>query len=150
MKVVALLSFAIKCINAFGPGVATVSICAMCENSLIYKTSTCEFLRDPATTSASEIDRTYLPIVNQLLTGRRKTELDKLKQEFHEINGVIIFLASPLSVYALTRSIDQENAFRVESFKSVFNVPDNPDKPVRILHLSLRDFLLNTERVFRV
>jgi hypothetical protein len=112
-----------------------------------------EFLKDPAITSASEMDRTYLPILNQLLTGRNKVESDKLKQEFYEIIGVIILLASPLSVNALTKFIDKQKGIittRVESFRSVLSVPNDSDIPVRILHLSFRDFLLNTKSAFHV
>jgi hypothetical protein len=114
-----------------------------------------EFLKDPATTSASEMDRTYLPILKQLLTGRNTAESDKLKQEFNEIIGVIILLASPLSVKALIQLINKQEQKdnvirRLESFRSILNVPSDPDKPVHILHLSFRDFLLNSDSRFQV
>jgi hypothetical protein len=106
-----------------------------------------EFLRDPATRSASEMNRTYLPILNQLLTHPNETDSNKLEEEFHEIVGVIILLATPLSVNALATLIGRKGESvraRVESFRSVLSVPDDPNIPVRTLHLSFRDFLLNT------
>ncbi|KAE8376670.1 hypothetical protein BDV26DRAFT_282476 [Aspergillus bertholletiae] len=103
-----------------------------------------EFLSDPAIQSASQMDRTYLPILNQLLTGRDKTESSKLKEEFHEIIGVIVLLARPLPINALTVFINRKESTvktRVESFRSVLNVPEDPNVSVTTLHLSFRDFL---------
>lgn len=112
-----------------------------------------DFLRDPATTSASEMDRTYLPILNQLTSGRSQTESKRLLQEFQNIIGAIILLATPLSVTALTNLINIQQGVirnRLESFNSVLSVPSDPDVPVRILHLSFRDFLVNTTSDFHV
>lgn len=112
-----------------------------------------EFLRDPATRSASEMNRTYLPILNQLLTHSNKTDLAKLEEELHEIIGVIILLATPLSVNALAILIDRKEESvqaRVESFRSVLSVPDDQVVPVRPLHLSFRDFLLKTTSRYRI
>ena len=112
-----------------------------------------EFLADPATKSASEMDRTYLPILNQLLTGRNQAESTKLREEFHQTIGVIILLSKPLSVNALTRFIRMNKytvATRVGSFGSILSVPDDMDAPVRPLHLSFRDFLVNTDSPYRV
>lgn len=112
-----------------------------------------DFLKDPATTSASEMDRTYLPILNQLTSGRSQTESKRLLQEFQNIIGAIILLATPLSVTALTNLINIQQGVirnRLESFNSVLSVPSDPDVPVRILHLSFRDFLVNTTSDFHV
>ncbi|KAL4981366.1 hypothetical protein BDW68DRAFT_183564 [Aspergillus falconensis] len=112
-----------------------------------------EFLADPATRSASEMNRTYLPILNQLLTHTNETDSSKLEEEFHEIIGVIILLATPLSVNALATLVDRKEESvqaRVESFRSVLSVPDDPDVPIRTLHLSFRDFLLNTTSRYRI
>ncbi|PYH49351.1 putative wd40 protein [Aspergillus saccharolyticus JOP 1030-1] len=112
-----------------------------------------EFLDDPATRSASEMERTYLPILNQLLKGRNKADSDKLKQEFHEIIGVIVLLARPLSVESLTTLLSKSKSTvkgRVESFRSVLSVPEDDVIPVTTLHLSFRDFLVSPECEFRI
>ncbi|KAB8255441.1 hypothetical protein BDV32DRAFT_130723 [Aspergillus pseudonomiae] len=112
-----------------------------------------EFLSDPAIKSASQMDKTYVPILKQLLTGQDMIESSKLKEEFHEILGVIVLLARPLPINALTTFIGRKESAvktRLESFRSVLNVPDDPDVPVRALHLSFRDFLVNTESGFRL
>lgn len=112
-----------------------------------------EFLDDPATRSGTEMRRTYLPILNQLLKGRNEADSNKLKQEFREILGVIVLLASPLSVNSLTTLLDKRKGTikaRVESFRSVLSVPEDDDIPVTTLHLSFRDFLVSSECEFRI
>lgn len=112
-----------------------------------------EFLADPATRSASEMERTYLPILHQLLKGRTKSDSSTLKQELREIIGVIILLARPLSVNSLTTLLGKEKSTieaRVKSFRSVLSVPEDDDIPVRTLHLSFRDFLVSPECEFQI
>ncbi|KAJ5902536.1 hypothetical protein N7495_003064 [Penicillium taxi] len=113
-----------------------------------------EFLNDPATRSTSEMDRTYLPILNQPLNRlKRDDEKRKFMQEFHEIIGVIILLATPLSVNALsnvTGFAKDTIKNRLDSFRSVLSISDDDDVPVKTLHLSFRDFLLGTEKEFHV
>ena len=94
----------------------------------------------------SKMDNTYLPVLRQLLTGQDAWESEQLVQEFKDIVGVIILLGTPLSVNALARFLNtgaRDVSSRLDSFRSVLNIPDDPDTPVRILHLSFRDFLLN-------
>ncbi|KAL2782618.1 hypothetical protein BJX66DRAFT_331084 [Aspergillus keveii] len=112
-----------------------------------------EFLADPATRSASEMERTYLPILHQLLKGRTKSDSNTLKQELREIIGVIVLLARPLSVNSLTTFLGKEISTikaRVKSFRSVLSVPEDDDIPVTTLHLSFRDFLVSPECEFRI
>ncbi|KAL2782465.1 hypothetical protein BJX66DRAFT_351159 [Aspergillus keveii] len=112
-----------------------------------------EFLADPATRSASEMKRTYLPILNQLLKGQNEADSNKLKQEFREILGVIVLLARPLSANSLTTLLDKRKSTikaRVESFRSVLSVTEDDDIPVTTLHSSFRDFLFDPECKFRI
>ncbi|KAL4778668.1 putative wd40 protein [Aspergillus varians] len=112
-----------------------------------------EFLSDPAARSASEMDRTYLPILKQLLKRPNEADSNKLNEEFHEVIGIVILLAKPLSVNALTAFIDRRKSTvkaRLESFWSVLSVPGDDDMPVIPLHLSFRDFLLHTKHEFRI
>ena len=94
----------------------------------------------------TKMDNTYLPILMQLLTGQDEWESKQLAQEFKDIIGVIILLATPLSVNALARLLDagaRDVSSRLNSFRSVLNIPEDHDIPVRVLHLSFRDFLLD-------
>lgn len=95
---------------------------------------------------ASKMGNTYLPILRELLTGQDKSESEQLIQEFKDIVGVIILLATPLSVNALAQLLDKgarDVSSRLNSFRSVINVPDDHDIPVRTFHVSFRDFLLD-------
>ncbi|KAM5447913.1 hypothetical protein MaudCBS49596_005710 [Microsporum audouinii] len=104
------------------------------------------------TTYVSKMDSTYMPVLNQILTGQDERESLQLVRIFKDIVGVIIVLATPLSVKALTRLLDIEtddvNSL-LDLLHSVLSIPDNFDKsdtPVRLLHLSFRDFLLDQKK----
>ncbi|KAL2849869.1 WD domain protein [Aspergillus pseudoustus] len=94
----------------------------------------------------SKLGRTYLPVLKRLVSrydGMRQTQL---VQEVQEVLGTIILLESPLSVISLSRlmgfPISSVRA-RLSSLHSVLDIPDNEVLPVRIYHLSFRDFLLD-------
>ncbi|PGG94975.1 hypothetical protein AJ79_10335, partial [Helicocarpus griseus UAMH5409] len=100
------------------------------------------------TAYVSKMDSTYMPVLKQLLTGQDARESQQLVQEFKEIVGVVILLTSPLSVNALARflKMDTEDINnRLNSLHSVLNIPDDLNTPVRLLHLSFRDFLLDSK-----
>jgi hypothetical protein len=101
------------------------------------------------TTYVSKMDSTYMPVLNQLLTGQDERESQQLVQEFREIVGAIILLASPLSVNALARLLNLETDDinnRLDSLHSVLDIPNDLDAPIRLLHLSFRDFLLDSKK----
>ncbi|EED14452.1 NACHT and WD40 domain protein [Talaromyces stipitatus ATCC 10500] len=98
---------------------------------------------------ASKMEKTYLPILNQLLIGQEDEELEQLIQEFQDIIGVLIMLVTPLSLHALGQFLDVRPGAisnRLKFFHSVLSIPSDPDLPIRILHLSFRDFLLDSKR----
>ncbi|KAF4232367.1 hypothetical protein CNMCM6805_010013 [Aspergillus fumigatiaffinis] len=106
-------------------------------------------LRNPDITASSGIESIYLPILIDCVEN-----CPDLKEDFHKIVGVIILLANPLSVIALSEFIGMEErtiTARLDAFHSVLVVPADSGTPVRILHLSFREFLVNTEEEdFRV
>lgn len=100
-------------------------------------------------TYVSKMDSTYMPVLNQLLTGQDDRESQQLVQEVKEIVGAIILLATPLSINAIARLLNKEiNDInnRLDLLHSVLEFPDNFDTPVRLLHLSFRDFLLDSKK----
>ncbi|GCB21817.1 vegetative incompatibility protein HET-E-1 [Aspergillus awamori] len=110
-------------------------------------------LEDKTAISGDRMDRTYLPVLNQLLSDTDESEAKQLKQEFQDIVGVIILLAAPLSMNALASLIKLPSNIvgnRLDGFHSVLRVPENAHLPVRILHLSFRDYLLTTRSSFHV
>ncbi|RJE22558.1 wd40 domain protein [Aspergillus sclerotialis] len=105
-----------------------------------------KFFKDPALTSAtSKMDKTYRPILNQLTADQDGNDSEELVDEFQKIVGVIILLAIPLSVNALAQLLDMPDddiSNRLDSFHSVLYVPSDQALPVRILHLSFKDYLV--------
>ncbi|GKZ94884.1 hypothetical protein AnigIFM59636_008615 [Aspergillus niger] len=114
-----------------------------------------ERLRKFSTSSTgSKMDGTYRPVLNQLLV-QDATDRNELIEEFQRIIGVIILLANPLSLSSLAElllgtsehdsSIDLERHISVylEFFYSVLSIPSDPKLPIRTLHLSFHDYLVD-------
>ncbi|KAL4985441.1 NACHT and WD40 domain protein [Aspergillus falconensis] len=111
------------------------------------------FLQDEAAASSSDLERTYIPVLNQINASKSKSDSEQLLKEFQDIVGAIVLLATPLSVFALAELTGISTGIitnRLNRFHSVLSIPSESDKPVRILHLSFRDFLVNTTSIFHV
>ncbi|KAJ6176749.1 hypothetical protein N7485_003663 [Penicillium canescens] len=111
-----------------------------------------KLLEAQAVTSGSQMDKIYQPVLTQVLTDNDH-ESEELLQEFRDIVGVIIILATPLSVESLTRLLRLPKQTIIEildPLHSVLNISSDTKTPVRILHLSFRDYLLTTESKFHV
>ncbi|KAK6527333.1 hypothetical protein TWF281_010518 [Arthrobotrys megalospora] len=95
---------------------------------------------------SSQIHKTYLPILDQLIVGRDAAEIDTLIKEFQEIVGAIVNLANPLSISSLAGLLSVSEITiecRLKTLHSVLNVPNDRHTPVRAFHASFRDFLLD-------
>ncbi|KAL3469681.1 WD40 repeat-like protein [Aspergillus californicus] len=113
-----------------------------------------ELLKDQAK-YVSRMDKTYLPILTRLLDNQESDEFEQqqLLHEFQAIVGVIILLAVPLSINALALFLGigaDQISNRLDTFRSVLSIPSGRDQPVRILHLSFRDFLVQSRTKFLV
>ncbi|KAL9567780.1 hypothetical protein ACKAV7_008083 [Fusarium commune] len=115
------------------------------------------FLENSAAETSSRMDLTYKPVLSQLLglhCSKRKKEL--IINEFKRIVGTIINLVSPLSPSALSRlvNIDQKVIdTRLDLLHSVLSVSSTSEAPIRLFHLSFRDYLINSdtdENQFRI
>ncbi|PWY66380.1 putative WD-repeat protein [Aspergillus sclerotioniger CBS 115572] len=103
-------------------------------------------------TGKSQMDRIYLPILERFL-GSDEEESEDLVKEFQNIVGVIILLATPLSIESLALLLElntYEISETLASLHSVLNIPSERETPVRILHLSFRDYLLATQSRFHI
>jgi hypothetical protein len=97
----------------------------------------------------SQLDRTYLPVLDQLLNEQEDAERETWLQEFQVLVGSIVLLESPLSIASLAcllHAPQEEIKCRLDSLHSVLNVPDSEDVPVRPLHLSFREFLVDPQK----
>ncbi|PNY21228.1 Vegetative incompatibility protein HET-E-1 [Tolypocladium capitatum] len=93
-----------------------------------------------------QLGATYLSVLNSMIAGVLADQQEGIIQEFRTIVGAIVVLGSPLSTSALARILDvsrDDVEGRLEMLHSVLSIPSSPEKPVRLLHLSFRDFLLD-------
>jgi hypothetical protein len=135
--------------------ISAATVCRYIENPKWEpKKRLAELLQDQALYT-DKMDKIYLPILERHFDDQDSGKLEKqqLLQEFQDIIGVIILLAIPLSVNALSMFLGFEPdqiSNRLDSFQSVLSVPTDQDLPVRTLHLSFRDFLVRREGKFGV
>ncbi|KAM5519390.1 Vegetative incompatibility protein HET-E-1-like protein 7 [Fusarium oxysporum f. sp. phaseoli] len=105
-------------------------------------------LRHTSNSHASKLNITYSPVLEQQVVNRPDRERRNIIESFRLIVGTIVTLASPLSVRALALLLDEdidEVTTRLRMLHSVLDVPENIDSPVRLLHLSFRDYLIDPE-----
>ncbi|KAK4189473.1 hypothetical protein QBC35DRAFT_462007 [Podospora australis] len=93
-----------------------------------------------------KLDKTYLPVLDQLTSGRTDQDKAEMLAEFQNVVGPIVLLAQPLSVRSLARLLDVEPEdvhALLNSLHSVLDIPSVDNAPVRLFHLSFRDFLVD-------
>jgi hypothetical protein len=135
--------------------ISAATVCRYIEDSKCEPKLRLEELLTGQTKYISRMDKTYLPILSRLLDDQHsdESEQQQLVQDFQKIVGVIILLAYPLSMNTLSPFLGIETdriSNLLHFFRSVLSVPDDWDQPVRILHLSFRDFLVNSKSDFHV
>ncbi|EXK25312.1 hypothetical protein FOMG_18009 [Fusarium oxysporum f. sp. melonis 26406] len=145
------------------PGRPTVqSLAQMAVPLFIFAATVCRFVgdsrrRNPRTrlqtvlnhgnrNQGSQLEQTYTPILRSQITELRKEEREEVIKDFKVIVGSIVTLASPLSVTALSRLIGvlpEVVDERLDALHSVLSIPPERTMPVRLLHLSFRDYLVD-------
>lgn len=140
------------------------TLARLAEPLFIFAATSCRFLRDHAFGSPEEqlktliktadsgingrLGQTYLPALRQFRDNRPELERRKLLKRFRQIVGTIILLEEPLSSISIARliGVEETDVFRVLTMlRSVIDFPETPGSPIRIFHLSFRDFLLSEE-----
>ena len=107
------------------------------------------FLQYQKANQVSRLDKTYLPILNQLFDDEDELNKERRTSEFREVVGTIVILESPLSIVSLTHLLNipkEDISCRLDLLHSVLNIPTDEDMPVRLLHLSFRDFLVDDQK----
>ncbi|KAK6500111.1 hypothetical protein TWF481_010469 [Arthrobotrys musiformis] len=111
----------------------------------------------------NKLDQTYLPVLEQfefrlenneseyLGSSPRTQAWRQLCKEFRAIIGTIVILADPLSTCALAHLLgilEEEVDDKLRYLHSVLDVPSKsqPSPPIRLPHLSFRDFLVDPEK----
>ncbi|KAK6083247.1 vegetative incompatibility protein HET-E-1 [Seiridium cupressi] len=108
-----------------------------------------EVLQYQSQSQESQLDATYLPVLNQMVTGLRPKDLARVLERFHKVVGSIVALANPLSACALAQLLQSPGSTiddALRTLHSVLHVPPSPEQPIRLLHLSFRDFLVDPAR----
>jgi hypothetical protein len=70
-------------------------------------------------------------------------------EEFHQVIGSIMLLREQLSITALGNLLQIRAEVILQAvlaIQSVLKIPENNDKPVELIHASLRDFLVERQR----
>ncbi|KAG6990367.1 hypothetical protein FOFC_02442 [Fusarium oxysporum] len=101
------------------------------------------------TGQGSKLDMTYSPVLRQQVLNRSGSERLDIIESFRLIVGTIVTLANPLSMRALALLIDvhvSKVTTRLSALHSVLDIPETLDAPVRLLHLSFRDYLVGLEK----
>ncbi|EXA29912.1 Atypical/ALPHA protein kinase [Fusarium oxysporum f. sp. pisi HDV247] len=96
----------------------------------------------------SKLNELYLFILEQLLDDTTDSGEEPLKR-FQEIVGAIVILADPLSAPCLAKLLDiAEKRIRhvVSLLPSVLYMPFEKSAPIKPLHLSFRDFLIDRDK----
>lgn len=140
--------------------ISAATVCRYIEHSQMEPTTRLRELLQDQTRYATKMEKTYMPILTRLVNDieSEESEQEQLLANFQNIIGVIVLLAVPLSITSLSKLLNIETQLlrvHLDSFQSVLSVPKNTpaeqEKPVRILHLSFRDFLVSSsESKFRV
>ncbi|KAL8409963.1 hypothetical protein RB594_008157 [Gaeumannomyces avenae] len=103
----------------------------------------------------SQLHTTYLPILNELLLERTDSGLVSCTDDkaeivawFREVVGTIVLLADPLPISSLAQLLGKPQMdvdSRLRGLHSVLDISNNSLAPVKLLHLSFRDFLVDDE-----
>ncbi|KAF5599141.1 trp-asp repeat containing protein [Fusarium pseudocircinatum] len=82
------------------------------------------------------------------VVNRLSREREEIVKSFHSFVGVIVTLATPLTINSLSLLLSIPATaidMRIKVLQSVLDVPKTPEVSVRILHLSFRDYLMDPE-----
>ena len=97
-----------------------------------------------------ELNHVYTKILLQRVNDEYvKKEREQLFVMFRDIVGSIVISIDPLPTAVLARLLgkrQEEVDHTLSDLYSVLDVPKNQDKPIRSIHPSFHDFLLNQKR----
>lgn len=91
---------------------------------------------------------TYMPVLNKLISDLPASQQKSVVQRFKDIVGPLVTLASPLPANALAQILEIDKSLvdsMLDLLHSVVIVPAETWMPVRLLHLSFRDFIVDAE-----
>jgi hypothetical protein len=93
------------------------------------------------------LDKIYIQILQH--SFKKVENKEDIAKSFRWIVGSITILSEPLSAFALAKLLSEQKdtiTLRLRHLHSVLNIPKDQDQPIRLLHPSFRDFLLDKQR----
>ncbi|KAJ3496631.1 hypothetical protein NLG97_g2518 [Lecanicillium saksenae] len=97
----------------------------------------------------TQLEATYMPVLNRLIAGLTTSEQNEALADFKRVIGSMVTLFTPLSSTALAQLLQVQLSaveLKLDFLHSVLDVPVNNSEPVRLMHLSFRDFLVDSGR----
>ena len=98
----------------------------------------------------AQLDEMYTQILRCAITlGQDEEERAELSKRFKNIVGTIVLLFDVLSISVLANLLlipMRKVEVSLKSLHSLLNIPRDSNSPIRLLHPSFRDFLLNERR----
>ena len=106
----------------------------------------CRYFQLSRNNYGTHLGQTYGPVLQSIVTGVSEEDRKQIVEQTCHIVGSIVFLAAPLSVMARSKLLDVSFSIihrRLNALHSILNIPPNLHQPVRLLHICLRDFLID-------
>lgn len=151
------------------PGLHNIKILAQRADGLfIYAATVCRFigdLADPegpeerlklvldgdshAQSSTKALDEIYTQVLRNSIKKNDEDSKRKLRENFRCVVGSIVILFDVLSIPALAMLLSISEGKVITSLRflhSLIDIPHDFNSPVRLLHPSFRDFLLDSQR----
>ncbi|KAH8726251.1 putative WD-repeat protein [Phaeosphaeriaceae sp. PMI808] len=103
----------------------------------------------PAIQPERQLNRIYLTVLQSPVRKYNKKEKRKWYRLIRETLGAIVLLFSPLSASSLAKllKVPSESIQQtLYTLHSIFDLPEDHDRPLRLHHPSFRDFLLSKDR----
>ena len=144
-----------------------LSLVRQCDCLFIYATTACRYIAEPdwdpeerlaevlsagsaRSGNTAALDTMYLhALTSSLISGRTAAEATKVCDRFRQVVGSIVALFDELSIIGLAGLLDLPSKsveISLTKLHSVLNIPQDVESPIRLLHPSFRDFLLDQSR----
>lgn len=139
--------------------------CPESRRHFIYAATVCRFIgaknasstkrldqildSQPSQKATQELDDMYSKILEYDLKELDEGEIMTFFDNFRHVVGPVILLVDSLSVNALSKVCDRktEDVYDImSSLRSLFEIPRSLDSPIRLFHLSFREYLLDKKR----
>ncbi|KAF8535469.1 hypothetical protein BDD12DRAFT_892769 [Trichophaea hybrida] len=155
-----------KVLSEEWPGESIIELlCQRARGLFIYASTACRFIGDPdwhpdesliiilkddyvGQTATGELDDIYTKILMHAITSGARDQ-QKIRSQFRQIVGAIVTLLDTLPATTLDRLLLLREGTvhaRLRCLHSILDIPKSQGSPIRLLHPSFRDFLLDEQR----